>query len=64
MAHPLCDNFSHPLLEHVLSLHHEDIGLTGISGAPLSTDMLLTLLVDGDNRFIYKFWSLFTKYNF
>ena len=48
---PLCDDhtLTQSLIQHVLALHHVDI--------PLSKETLLTL-VDGDIRFVYRFWSL------
>ena len=46
---PLCDAPTHPLIEHVLTQHHSDTGLSGISESPLSTDKLLTLCIIMDN---------------
>ena len=50
---PLCDAPTHPLIEHVLTQHHIDLGLSYISDSPLSTDKLLTLHVDCDICFVY-----------
>ena len=55
---PLCDAPTHPLIEHVLTQHHSDLGLSCISESPLSTDKLVTLLVDCDIRFVYKLWTI------
>ena len=60
---PLCDATTHPLIEHVLTQHHSDLGLSCISESPLSTDKLLTLLVDCDICFGYKLWTFFKNYN-
>ena len=51
---PLYDAPTHPLIEHVLTQHHSDLGLSCNSDSPLSTDKLLNLLVDCDIRFVYK----------
>ena len=59
---PLCDAPTHPLIEHVLTQHHSDLGLSCISESPLSTDKLLTLLVECDIRFAYKLWTFFKNY--
>ena len=56
---PLCDASTLPLLDHVLNQHHNDLGLSCISESPLSTDELMSLLVDCDIRFVYKFWKCF-----
>ena len=56
---PLCDAHTHPLIEHVLTQHHIDLGLSCISESPLSTDKLLTLLVNCDICFVYKLWTIF-----
>ena len=53
---PLCDASTLPLLDHVLNQHHNDLGLSCISESPLSTDELMSLLVNCDIRFVYKFW--------
>ena len=59
---PLCDAPTHPLIEHVLTQHHSDLGLSCISDSPLSTDKLLTLLVNCDIRFVYKLWPIFNNF--
>ena len=59
---PLCDALTHPLIEYVLTQHHRDFALSSISDSPLSTDKLLTVLVDCDIRFVYKLWSLLNNY--
>ena len=56
---PLCDAPTHPLIEHVLTQHHSNLGLSSIFDSPLSTDKLLTQLVDCDIRLVYKLWKLF-----
>jgi len=61
---PLCDAPTHPLIEHVLTQHHSDLGLSCISDSPLSTDKLLTLLVDCDICFVYKLWTIFNNSTF
>ena len=55
---PLCDAPTHPLIEHVLTQHHSKLGLSSIFDSPLSTDKLLTQLVDCDIHFVYKLWKL------
>jgi len=59
---PLCDAPTHPLIEHVLAQHHCDLALSCISYSPLSTDKLLTLLVDCDIHFVYKLWTIFNNF--
>ena len=56
---PLCDTSTQPLIDHVLVQHHSSLGLLCISESPLSTERLLTLLVDCDIRFVYKLRTLF-----
>ena len=58
----LCDASTsiHPLIEHVLTGHHSDLGLTCTSESPLSTDNLLTHLVDCDIAYIYINYGLFS----
>ena len=60
LACPMCDAPTSPLIIHVLSQHHNDLGILCISEYPLSTDKLLTLLVDCDIPFAHKLWSFFT----
>ena len=52
-----------PLIEHVLTDHHSDLGLTCISESPLSTDNRLTRLVDGDLCINYGLFSIIIKLN-
>ena len=56
---PLCDAPTHPLIEHVLTQHHSNLSLSSIFDSPLSTDKLLTQLLDCDICFVYKLWKLF-----
>ena len=53
---PLCemegDDMMPPLLDHVLSSHHIEIGLQAISQSPLTVDNLITRLVESDIRFV------------
>ena len=63
---PLCemegDDIMPPLLDHVLSSHHIEIGLQAISQSPLTVDNLITRLVESDIRFVYKFWRIFEHF--
>ena len=54
---------THPLIKHVLTQHHSDLGLSCISDSPLSTDKLLTLLVDCDIRFVHNYGQLLITFN-
>ena len=59
---PLCDDSTQPLIDHVLTCHHNDLGLGCISEAPLSCDELLNHLVNLDICFVYKLWTLYSNY--
>ena len=50
----MCDAPTYTLIKHVLTQHHSDFTLSCISESPLSTDKLLTLLVDCDMRINYE----------
>ena len=63
---PLCNSFNttQPLIEHIFTQHHDDLGLTCISVSSISTDKLLNLLVDCDIRFVHKLWTLYIYVNY
>ena len=56
------DDIMPPLLDHVLSSHHIEIGLQAIPQSPLTVDNLITRLVESDIRFMYKFWRIFEHF--
>ena len=56
---PLCDDqFSDTyLIDHILEVHAETLGLS----SPLSTDELLTQIVDRNITFVYKFRKVYVN---
>ena len=62
---PLCemeDDIISPLLDHVLSSHHIEIGLQAISQSPVTVDNHITRPVESDIHFVYTFWRIFEHF--